>query len=254
MKYRSTIRLITTCLTALLFSTTLQAGEVKIAVAANFTAAMKEIAQQFEKSSGHTTSVSYGSTGKLYTQILHNAPFEVFLAADRERPQLLQEKQLAQKPFTYAVGKLALWSSDEKREVSEAALKRDDFDRIALANPKTAPYGVAAVTVMQRLGVDEKLKPKQVRGDNLAQTYQFVATGNAQLGFVAYAQIVLKDSGSSWVIPQTLYDPIRQDAVLLEKGKENEAAIAFLAYLQSDEAQQIIEKYGYAVEAEPVSN
>ncbi len=254
MKHRSTLRLIAACLTSLLFSTTLHAGEVKIAVAANFTAAMKEIARQFETHSGHNTSVSYGSTGKLYTQILQNAPFEVFLAADQERPQLLVEKKLAAEPFTYAVGKLALWSSDKDREVSEAALKRDDFDRIAFANPKTAPYGVAAVTVMQRLGVNEKLQPKQVRGDNLAQTYQFVATGNAQLGFVAYAQIVLKDSGNSWEIPQSLYDPIRQDAVLLEKGKQNEAATAFLDYLRSEEARKIIEKYGYAIEAEPGSS
>ena len=254
MKYRTARKLIAIGLTGLLFSTTLHAGEVKIAVAANFTAAMKEIARQFEKSSGHKTSVSYGSTGKLYTQILHNAPFEVFLAADQKRPKLLTEKELAGKPFTYAVGKLALWSSDKEREVSEAALKRDDFHRIALANPKTAPYGAAALTVMQRLGVEEKLQPKQVRGDNLAQTYQFVATGNAQLGFVAYAQVVLKDFGNSWEIPQSLYDPIRQDAVLLEKGKENAAATAFLDYLRSEEASKIIEKYGYAIEARPGSS
>lgn len=248
MNSSSVRRLMSICLIGITFSTPLSADEVKIAVAANFTAAMKEIARSFENSSGHRALVSYGSTGKLYAQILHNAPFEVFLAADQKRPRLLEQKQLADRRFTYAIGKLALWSSDTQREVSAEALKRNDFRRLALTNPKTAPYGAAAVTVMQRLGLYETLRPKLVQGDNVTQTYQFVTTGSAQMGFVAQAQIALDDSGNSWEIPSELYEPIRQDAALLTKGKENSAAIAFLEYLNSEAAQEIIQRYGYAVE------
>jgi molybdate transport system substrate-binding protein len=248
MNNSSVRRLVITCLIGITFSFPVTADEVKIAVAANFTAAMKEIAKSFEKSSGHKALVSYGSTGKLYAQILHDAPFEVFLAADQKRPRLLEQKQLADRRFTYAIGKLALWSSDTQREVSAEALKKNDFDRLALTNPKTAPYGAAAVTVMQRLELYETLRPKLVQGDNVTQTYQFVATGSAQMGFVALAQTVLDNSGSSWEIPSELYEPIRQDAVLLTKGKENRAAIAFLEYLNSEAAHAIIQRYGYAVE------
>jgi molybdate transport system substrate-binding protein len=234
---------------ALILSSTMgQADEVHVAVAANFTAAMKEIAVGFEQASGHQAVVSYGSTGKLYAQILHGAPFEVFLAADQKRPQLLEEKQLADRRFTYAIGKLVLWSSDTQREVGAEALGKNDFDRLALTNPKTAPYGAAAVTVLQRLGLYETLQPKLVQGDNVAQTYQFVSTENAQMGFIALAQIALDDSGSTWEVPSELYDPIRQDAVLLTRGKENSAAVAFLEYLNSKAAHKIIQRYGYAVE------
>ena len=232
-------------LSILLFTATATAGEVKIAVAANFTAAMKQIAKGFEQTTGHKTRISYGSTGKLYAQILHRAPFEVFLSADSERPQLLVKKRLADQQFTYAIGKLALWSSDPIRDVSKAGLKRGDFKRIALANPKTAPYGAASVKVMEQLGVAKALRPKWVRGDNIAQTHQFIATGNAEVGFVALAQIVLNNQGKHWVIPQDLYEPIHQDAVLLTKGKSNPAASAFLAYLKSDEARKVIGSYGY---------
>jgi molybdate transport system substrate-binding protein len=224
------------------------AGEVKVAVAANFTTAMKVIVKDFEQSSRHKTVLSFGSTGKLYAQILHNAPFEVFLAADQQRPRLLEEKQLTKHRLTYAIGKLVLWSSDSRVEVSEAALKRSEFNKLALANPKTAPYGAAAVTAMQRLGVNESLMSKRVYGNSIAQTHQLVATGNAQMGFVALAQIALDDSGNSWEIPQTLYEPIRQDAVLLDRGKNNPAAVELLNYLKSDAARIIIHKYGYTTE------
>ncbi|MCG8023506.1 MAG: molybdate ABC transporter substrate-binding protein [Candidatus Thiodiazotropha endolucinida] len=224
------------------------AGVVKVAVAANFTAAMREIVQDFEQSSGHKVLVSYGSTGKLYTQILHNAPFELFLAADQERPQLLESKQLADDRFTYAIGKLVLWSSDKQRKVNAAALKQGEFDRIALANPKTAPYGAAAVSVMQKLGIDEALTAKRVQGDSIAQTYQFVATGNVEMGFVAQAQVALIDAGRSWEIPQDLYTPIRQDAVLLERGRDNPAALELHAYLQQEAATSVIHRYGYITE------
>jgi molybdate transport system substrate-binding protein len=235
--------------TALLLGASIaHAEKVHVAVAANFTAAMKEIAADFEKSSGHKTLVSYGSTGKLYAQIQHGAPFEVFLAADQKRPQMLVEKGTASKPFTYAIGKLVLWSSDENRTADEQALKNGNFKRLAISNPKTAPYGAAALEILANLGVDEALKPKLVVGDNLAQTHQFIATGNAEYGFIALAQIALDASGSRWLVPENLYAPIQQDAVLLTKGKDNPAALALLEYLKGDAAKAVIQKYGYGTE------
>lgn len=225
-----------------------QAGEVRAAVAANFTAAMKEIAAQFEQSSGHRLIASYASTGKLYAQIANGAPFDVFLAADQRRPQLLEEKQLAGGRFTYAIGKLVLWSSDSGRQVDSASLSRADFNRLAIANPKTAPYGAAAVEVLRKLGAYETLKRRLIKGDSIAQTHQFVATGNAELGLVALAQIAIDDSGSRWVVDESLYTPIRQDAVLLARGRDNDAASALLDYLRSDAARAIIHKYGYGTE------
>jgi len=225
------------------------AGEVKVAVAANFTAAMKEIATAFEAATGHEVIISYGSTGKLYAQILNGAPFEIFLAADRERPQLLTEQGQASTPFTYAVGKLVLWSADpDLIAAGSTALKTEDYTKLAIANPKTAPYGAAAIQVLEALGVLDAVRPKLVRGDNIAQTYQFVLTGNAQLGFVALAQVTLDSRGSRWEPPQALYDPIRQDAVLLTQGKDNPAATALVEFLQGTEARAVIEKYGYGVE------
>ncbi|NEX21081.1 molybdate ABC transporter substrate-binding protein [Thiorhodococcus mannitoliphagus] len=224
------------------------AEEVKMAVAANFTAAMKEIAQDFEKATGHTTQISFGSTGKLYTQIENGAPFEVFLAADQKRPKLLVDAGKASDEFTYAVGKLVLWSADPTLIKDAKVLGRAEFKKLAIANPKTAPYGAAALEVMKSLKVEQLLEPKLVQGDNIAQTYQFVATKNAELGFVAKAQIALDSSGSSWEVPQDLYNPIRQDAVLLTKGDENPAASALMQYLKGDEAKAVIEKYGYGVE------
>jgi molybdate transport system substrate-binding protein len=229
-------------------STSAQAEDVHVAVAANFTAAMKEIAADFEKASGHHAVLSFGSTGKLYAQISHGAPFEVFLAADQRRPELLEKEGLAGGRFTYAIGKLVLWSSDAKRQVGEQALRSGDFQKVAIANPKTAPYGAAAVEVMRNLGLYQQLKPKLVLGDSIAQTHQFVATGNAQMGFVALAQIALDGAGSRWPVPDKLYTPIRQDAVLLDKGKHNPAAPALMAYLKSQAARAVIHKYGYGTE------
>ncbi len=236
-------------LTTLLFTPTqTTAGEVRIAVASNFTAAMKEIAAQFEQQSDHRTKISYGSTGKLYAQILHRAPFDLFLSADQRRPALLEKEGQASRRFTYAIGKLALWSRNSNQAVNVKALQAGKFRKIALANPKTAPYGMAALEVMQNLKVEKQLRPKWVRGENIAQTYQFASTGNAQLGFVALVQITLNQNGNSWEIPQSLYTPIRQDAVLLKKGEQNPAATAFLDYLQSESVMKIIRKYGYGTE------
>ena len=230
------------------FIPTIQAEEVHIAVAANFTAAMKEISAHFEQETGHKPLVSFGSTGKLYVQIINDAPFEVFLAADQERPRLLHEQdQLGEKPFTYAIGKLVLWSRDEQRELSAATLKAGNFKRLALANPKTAPYGAAAVQVMEHLQLVESLRSKWIKGDSITQTHQFVATGNAELGFVALAQIALNDTGSRWEIPQEYYNPIRQDAMLLKRGANNVAAKAFIEYLQSEAAKTVIQRFGYGL-------
>jgi molybdate transport system substrate-binding protein len=222
-----------------------QADDVHVAVAANFTAAMKEIASDFEKASGHRAVLSFGSTGKLYAQISHGAPFEVFLAADQRRPELLEQDHLASQRFTYAIGKLVLWSSDTERKVDEQALRQGDFRKFAIANPKIAPYGAAALEVMHNLGIYEQLEPRLVLGDSIAQTRQFVATGNAQMGLVALAQIALDGAGSRWPVPDRLYTPIRQDAVLLDKGRHNPAATALMSYLRSDAARAVIQRYGY---------
>ncbi|MBK1723469.1 molybdate ABC transporter substrate-binding protein [Thiocystis violacea] len=225
------------------------ADEVKVAVAANFTAAMKDIARDFEKATGHTLQVSYGSTGKLYTQIENGAPFEVLLAADQKHPKRLVDAGKASDPFTYAVGRLVLWSADpEMIKDGAKVLTRNTFNKLAIANPKTAPYGEAAMEVIQSLAIGEMLTPKLVTGDNIAQTYQFVATKNAELGFVAKAQIALNTTGSSWEVPQEFYRPIRQDAVLLAKGNDNPAAKALMDYLKGDAAKAVIETYGYGVE------
>ncbi len=242
---------VTNILGALAFvvgSSLAQADEVHVAVAANFTAAMKEIAADFEQASGHHAVVSFGSTGKLYAQIEHGAPFEVFLAADQKRPKLLEERGTASGRFTYAIGKLVLWSGDAERAASEQALRGGDFQKLAITNPKTAPYGAAAVETLKNLGLYATLEPKLVIGDSVSQTRQFAATGNAEYAFIALAQIALDDSGSRWLVPENLYAPIRQDAVLLTKGKENPAAQALLDYLRSDAAKAVIQKYGYGVE------
>lgn len=228
-----------------------QAAEVQIAVAANFTAPIKEIAADFEKDTGHKVVVSLGPTGGFYTQIHNGAPFEVFLSADDATPERL-EKEGATVPgsrFTYAIGKLVLWSAtpgyvDDKGEV----LKKNAFKHLAIANPKTAPYGSAAIQVLAKLGLSEAVKPKLVEGANIAQAHQFVSTGNAELGFVALSQ-VSKDGklseGSGWTVPASLHDPIRQDAVILAKGKDNPAAKALVDYLKGPKAARVIKAYGY---------
>ncbi|SFB03495.1 molybdate ABC transporter substrate-binding protein [Azotobacter beijerinckii] len=238
-------------LSAGLLACAAQAAEVQIAVAANFTAPIKEIAADFEKDTGHKVIASFGPTGGFYTQIQNGAPFEVFLSADDTTPEKL-EKEGATVPgsrFTYAIGKLVLWSAkpgyvDDKGEV----LKKNAFQHLAIANPKTAPYGLAATQVLAKLGLSEAVKPKLVEGANIAQAHQFVATGNAELGFVALSQ-VSKDGklteGSGWTVPASLHDPIRQDAVILAKGKDNPAAKALVDYLKGPKATKVIKAYGY---------
>lgn len=229
-----------------------QADEVSVAVAANFTDATRDIVPLFEKATGHTVKVSFGSTGKLYAQIEHGAPFEVFLAADSKRPKKAESEGLAVagSRFTYAMGKLALWSPKaEAFSDGEAFLKKGEFKRAAIANPRTAPYGLAAQQVMEHIGVWDMLKPKLVRGDSIAQTFQFAATGNAEVGFVALSQVTAwkKSEGTMWAIPQDYYSPIEQQAVLLKKGAENKAAMAFIKFLKSEEARKVINGYGYGV-------
>jgi molybdate transport system substrate-binding protein len=228
-----------------------QAAEVRVAVAANFAAPMKEIAASFEKETGHKTVVTTGATGKFYAQIINGAPFDVLLSADDETPARLEKegKSVAGTRFTYAIGRLALWSpKPDFVDDGGNVLKSDKFQYLSVANTKTAPYGLAAVQVMQKLGLMSRLESKIVQGENIAQTYQFVSTGNAQLGFVALSQVQengkLK-SGSAWIIPENLHDPLKQDAVLLNMGKNNPAAEAFLLFLQSDTAKAFIAKYGY---------
>jgi molybdate transport system substrate-binding protein len=227
------------------------AAEASIAVAANFSGPMAKIAEAFEKASGHKLSLTYGATGKFYAQITNGAPFDVLLAADTETPmRLLKEGQaVADSQFTYAIGKLVLWSAQSGLVDDQGAvLKSGNFKHLAIANPQTAPYGVAAMEVLRKLNVATTLASKLVQGENISQTYQFVATGNAELGFVALSQIY-KDgqfaAGSHWLIPANMYVPIRQDAVLLNHGKGNSAAEALLIYLKSDAAKTVIRAYGY---------
>lgn len=227
------------------------AGEVRVAVAANFTAPMERIAARFEQETGYKLAIAYGASGKFYAQISNGAPFEVFLSADDKTPARLEKEGLAVSGsrFTYAMGKLVLWSPKEGVVDSQGAvLKQGRFNHLALANPKLAPYGAAAEEVMQKLGVLDALKSKLVQGENITQAYQFVASGNAELGFVALSQVKkegVEIKGSHWLVPDILYTPIRQDAVLLAKGKDNAAALKFLKYLRGKPAAAIISGYGY---------
>jgi molybdate transport system substrate-binding protein len=227
------------------------ADEVQVAVAANFTAPMKEIAAQFEQATGHKVQASFGATGKFYAQIKNGAPFDILLAADDETPAKLEKEgaAVAASHFTYAIGKLVLWSAqpglvDDKGEV----LAKGAFEHLSIANPKLAPYGAAAVETLQKLKLYAVLEPKIVQGDSIGQAHQFVVSGAAPLGFVAMSQVVeggkLK-SGSMWVVPSTMYSQIRQDAVVLAKGKDKPAVDAFLKYLKGDKAKAVIRAYGY---------
>ena len=235
----------------LLANASVLAAEAQVAVAANFAEPIKAIAAVLHRSTGHTLKISTGASGAFYTQIRNGAPFDVFLSADNERPEMLEKDGLAQPGtrFTYATGKLVLWSVKPGRvDTQGAVLKAPDLGKVAFANPKTAPYGAAAVQVMERLGLKESITPKLVQGESIGQTFNFVKTGNADVGFVAMSQVLeggkLKE-GSMWVIPQTRYDPIRQDAVLLKRGADNEAAKALLKLLQSPDIKDLIRSYGY---------
>lgn len=226
------------------------ADQVNVAVAANFTEAAKEIAAAFKTETGHEAVLSFGSTGQLYTQITQGAPFEVFLAADTARPEKAVEEGFGVKgsAFTYAIGKIVLWSVNPDLVTGVETLQTGRFDKIAIANPGTAPYGTAAIEAMSALNIYDSLQPKIVQGANIAQAYQFVKTGNAELGFVALSQIGDNTDGSRWVVSDDLYDPIRQDGVLLKTGQGNPAAEAFLSFLKSAATVALIEKYGYGVD------
>jgi molybdate transport system substrate-binding protein len=228
------------------------AAQTNVAVAANFTDAAKEIAAAFKQKTGHETVLSFGSSGQLYTQITQGAPFQILLSADTERPKKAVEDGLgvADSRFTYAIGKLVLWSKNPDLVKGETTLKSNSFDKLAIANPTGAPYGAAAVETLKALRVYDAIQPKIVQGNNISQTYQFIATGNAEIGFIALSQLAGNDSGSRWLVPQTLYTPILQDAVLLKKGADDEAAVAFMTFLKGPESRAIIEKYGYAIESE----
>jgi molybdate transport system substrate-binding protein len=238
-----------------LLTSTVWAETTMVAVASDFTKPMNEIAAEFEKATGHTAKISYGSSGKFFAQIQNDAPFEVYLSASETYPQELQKSGFAvpDSQFVFAIGKLVLWSPqpnyvDDKAEI----LSKGDFKHIAIANPDHAPYGVVAVEVMKKLGVFEKLEPLFVEGENIAQTYQFVSTGNAELGFIAFAQVIdIKSgkigSGSGWLVPDNLHSPFRQVAVLLKKGENNPAASALLKFLQTPTALAIIKKYGFGL-------
>jgi molybdate transport system substrate-binding protein len=240
-----------TALTSLICQNTAWADEVQVAVAANFTAPIQAIAKDFEKDTGHTLVAAYGATGQFYAQIKNGAPFEVFLAADDTTPaKLEQEKEIVPgSRFTYAIGTLALWSAKEGYvDAKGDVLKQNAYKHLSIANPKAVPYGLAATQVLDKLKLTEATQGKIVEGQNITQAFQFVSTGNAELGFVALSQIY-KDgkvtSGSAWIVPSNLHDPIRQDAVILNKGKDSAAAKALVECLKGPKAAAVIKSYGY---------
>ncbi len=239
----------------LTLSLSAHANNVLVAVASDFTRPMDEIISAFTKATGHHAEISYGSSGKAFAQIQHGAPYEVYLSASESYPVELEKTGYAvpNSRFVYALGKLVLWSAmpgfvDKQGNI----LKTGKFKHIALADPSHAPYGVKAEEVMKNLGVLEKLRPLFVMGENIAQTYQFVSTGNAELGFVSLAQVIdvnngKLSTGSGWVVPDNLHSPFRQTAVLLTKGSENPAALALMDFLKSPTALAIIKKYGFGL-------
>jgi len=229
------------------------AGEAQVAVASNFSAPIKAIATMLEQTTGHKLKITLGATGKFYAQIKNGAPFDVLLAANTVAPAALEKDGLTLpgSRFTYATGKLVLWSADVARiDANGDVLKGGNFHKLAYANPKTAPYGEAALQVMDKLGLTPALTPKLVQGESIGQAFSFVFTGNAELGFVAMSQVLeggkLK-SGSIWVIPQALYSPIQQDAVVLQHGADNPAALALVKLLHSPNIKDLIRLYGYDI-------
>jgi len=226
-----------------------QATEVKVAVAANFAAPMKIIAQDFERETGHKATLAFGATGTFHAQIKNGAPFDVLLAADESTPSQLEKEGLgvAGSRQTYAVGRLVLWSGQASLvDAQGEVLRSNSFKRLALANPKLAPYGAAALQVLQGMGLSEK--SSVVEAAHIGQVFQFVASGNAELGFVALSQVFENGklrSGSAWVVPARLHAPLRQDAVLLTHGRHKPAAQALLKYLRGDKARAVIQAFGY---------
>jgi molybdate transport system substrate-binding protein len=238
-------------LATLVIASTAHAGEVQVAVAANFTAPMQKIAAAFAQDTGNRAVLAFGATGKFYAQIHNGAPFEILLAADDATPaRLEQEKQTVPGTrFTYATGRLVLWSAKADYVDSQGkVLQSGNFNHLSIANPKAAPYGAAAVETLTRLHLMARLQPKIVQGENIAQAHQFVSTGNAELGFVALSQVARDGkftAGSGWIVPDGMHSPIRQDAVMLAKGGANPTARALMAYLKSARAQGIIRSFGY---------
>ena len=257
LRFRRFLWLVIT-LSAAVASVTVKAEEVTVAVAANFTAPMQKIAQAFEQDTGHKVLLSFGATGKFYAQIKNGAPFAVLLSADDETPARLEKEgvAIAGTRFTYAVGRLALWSKnpslvdDNGQVLLSNNTDKNNFKKLAIADPKLAPYGAAAIEVIERMGVIDKVRSKLVQGDSISQAFQFVMTENAELGFVALSQISIDGriaQGSAWVVPQNLYTPLKQDAVLLPFGKHNSAALALMKYMRTERAQTIIRSYGYSL-------
>ena len=226
------------------------AADTQVAVAANFTEPAKAIAAAFKAKTGHTATLSFGASGQFYTQIAHGAPYEVFLSADAERPLKAEEEGLGVPGarFTYGVGRVVLYSKTPGLvDARGAVLGSGKFERLAIADPTAAPYGEAAVETMRRLKVYDAVAPRIVKGASIAQAYQYVATGNAELGFVALSQVIDKPGGSRWLVPAADHAPIRQQAVLLRTGEKNPAARAFMSFLKSPAAVAIIKRYGYEV-------
>ncbi len=239
------------CLLLALGSLAAHAEEVSVAVAANFATPMQKIAVLFTQDTGHTATLSMGSTGKFYAQIKNGAPFHVLLSGDEETPLRLEQENAAapHTRITYAVGKLVLWSKQAGFVNAQGdVLRSGNFSHLALADPKLAPYGAAAIETLQALGLLTKLQPRLVQGESIGQAYQFVASGNAQLGFVALSQVMSNDritEGSAWLVPPHLYQALRQDAVILKNGKDNKAATALMAYLKTEKARAVIRSFGY---------
>ena len=235
-------------LAGLLLAGTAQAETVSVAVADDFTAVAEELALIFRAQTGHAVTYSFGATGLLYAQISQGAPFDVFLAADTVRPEMtvVEGTGVAGTVFTYAVGALALYSTSLDLSGGASVLEEGRFEKLAIADPQTAPYGRAAVQALAALGLLDELTPRLVSGENVSQTLQFIETGNAELGFVAASQVMGKRN--VWMVPAALYEPIEQDAVLLRNGENNPAAGAFMEFLRSDAAVAVLEAGGYLVE------
>lgn len=238
----------------LLSSSMSQACSVSVAVASNFTLPMQKISESFETETGCKTLLSFGSTGSFYAQIKNGAPYQLFLSADDETTQLLEKEGFSLKgsSFTYAIGKLVLWSHKINFvDNSSDILNSKKFNKIAIADPKIAPYGLAAMQTLKKLGLFSTLEPKIIQGENITQTYQFVLTKNADLGFVALSQVFDNGkikSGSSWIVPSSFHNPIIQNATLLNPGKDQEGTLMLVNYLKSDKAKTIIRSFGYDVQ------
>ncbi|WHZ30220.1 MAG: Molybdenum ABC transporter, substrate-binding protein ModA [Nitrospira sp.] len=248
------LRLLISCVFVLvtLAVTPVFAEPVLVAVAANFVPPFREVSIEFEKSTGHHVQVTAGSSGNFYSQIKNGAPFDVFFSADSERPRKLEEEGFGIKNsrFTYAIGRLVLWSPNADLVKGEETLYSKNYTRLAITNPKNAPYGLAAMQAMQKLKIWDKLQPQHIiiMGENIGQTMGFVESGKAELGFVALSQIMdpkIQGKGSRWDVPNNLHEPIKQDVILLTKGKDNAGAKALLEFMGGPQARAIIERYGY---------